>query len=197
MKEKYKLSKSETQVMNILWNMSNEEGATSAEVLECYKEPRPALTTVLTFLKRLTEKGFIRTDAVQLRAQCRAAAHLHDGIHRFQGVQQLHMLDLQSQLPAMADDALPLGGYSTSFNRSVNSDDLFIIIVYVRTRAISCRWTGGVRTAILRLLVWATTTMSGSFCPDVHCRGDAHHAGSHIHLSSDGVRPPTHHHVSS
>ena len=54
MKEKYKLSKSETQVMNILWNMSNEEGATSAEVLECYKEPRPALTTVLTFLKRLT-----------------------------------------------------------------------------------------------------------------------------------------------
>jgi predicted transcriptional regulator len=62
MKEKYKLSKSETQVMNILWNMSNEEGATSAEVLECYKEPRPALTTVLTFLKRLTEKGFIRTE---------------------------------------------------------------------------------------------------------------------------------------
>lgn len=41
--------------MNILWNMSNEEGATSAEVLEC-------LTTVLTFLKRLTEKGFIRTE---------------------------------------------------------------------------------------------------------------------------------------
>ena len=51
------LTKSETQVMNILWDMGR--GACVADVLEHYVEPRPAYTTVATFLKILEQKGFV------------------------------------------------------------------------------------------------------------------------------------------
>lgn len=51
------LTKSETQVMNILWDMGR--GACVADVLERYAEPRPAYTTVGTFLKILEQKGFV------------------------------------------------------------------------------------------------------------------------------------------
>ena len=51
------LTKSETQVMNILWDMGR--GACVADVLERYAEPRPAYTTVATFLKILEQKGFV------------------------------------------------------------------------------------------------------------------------------------------
>ena len=51
------LTKSETQVMNILWNMGR--GACVADILERYSEPRPAYTTVATFLKILEQKGFV------------------------------------------------------------------------------------------------------------------------------------------
>jgi len=61
MKEKKLLTRVETQVMNILWSLPD-GGVTSAEVMECHPEPKPAMTTLLTFLKRLTEKGFVHTD---------------------------------------------------------------------------------------------------------------------------------------
>lgn len=61
MKEKKLLTRVETQVMNILWGLSD-EGVTSAEMMKHYPEPKPAMTTLLTFLKRLTEKGFVRTE---------------------------------------------------------------------------------------------------------------------------------------
>lgn len=61
MKEKKLLTRVETQVMNILWSLSG-EGVTSAEMMDHYPKPKPAMTTLLTFLKRLTEKGFVRTD---------------------------------------------------------------------------------------------------------------------------------------
>ena len=48
------LTKSETLVMNILWEMGR--GASVADVLERYAEPRPAYTTVL---KSLEQKGFV------------------------------------------------------------------------------------------------------------------------------------------
>ncbi len=51
------LTKSEMQVMNILWDM--QRGACVADVLEHYNEPRPAYTTVATFLKILEQKGFV------------------------------------------------------------------------------------------------------------------------------------------
>lgn len=62
MKEKIQLTKAEAQVMNVLWSLPTDEGVTSAEVMEHYDEPKPAMTTLLTFLKRLTEKGIVRTE---------------------------------------------------------------------------------------------------------------------------------------
>ena len=51
------LTKSEMQVINILWDM--QRGACVADVLARYDEPRPAYTTVATFLKILEQKGFV------------------------------------------------------------------------------------------------------------------------------------------
>ena len=61
MKEKRQLTKAETQVMNALWSLPT-EGATSAEIMELMPEPKPAPTTLLTFLKILREKGFVVTE---------------------------------------------------------------------------------------------------------------------------------------
>ena len=58
MKEKKQLTKAETQVMHALWSLPK-EGATSAEIMERMPEPKPALTTLLTFLKILKDKGFV------------------------------------------------------------------------------------------------------------------------------------------
>lgn len=62
MKARKQLTKAETQVMNVLWDLRAKQGATSSEVMEQYAEPKPAMTTLLTFLKRLTEKGIVRTE---------------------------------------------------------------------------------------------------------------------------------------
>lgn len=51
------LTKSEMQVMNILWDLGR--GACVNDVLARYDEPRPAYTTVATFLKILEQKGFV------------------------------------------------------------------------------------------------------------------------------------------
>ena len=51
------LTKSEMQVMNILWDLGR--GACVNDVLAHYQEPRPAYTTVATFLKILEQKGFV------------------------------------------------------------------------------------------------------------------------------------------
>ena len=51
------LTKAEMQVMNILWSMG--KAADVHEVVARYDEPRPAYTTVSTFLKILTTKGFV------------------------------------------------------------------------------------------------------------------------------------------
>ena len=62
MKDK-RLTKAETQVMNVLWSLPNSEGR-SAEIMEQMSEPKPALTTLLTFLKILKEKGFIMAEKI-------------------------------------------------------------------------------------------------------------------------------------
>ena len=61
MKEKKQLTKAETQVMNVLWSLPDEQGR-SAEIMERMPEPKPALTTLLTFLKILKEKGFVAAE---------------------------------------------------------------------------------------------------------------------------------------
>ena len=51
------LTKGEMQVMNILSDM--QRGACVADILAQYPEPKPAYTTIATFLKILTQKGFV------------------------------------------------------------------------------------------------------------------------------------------
>ena len=61
MKDKSQLTKAETQVMNALWSLPQGQGR-SSEIMEHMPEPKPALTTLLTFLKILKEKGFVATE---------------------------------------------------------------------------------------------------------------------------------------
>jgi len=51
------LTKSEMQVMNILWDL--DRGACVNDILAQYPDPKPAYTTIATFLKILTQKGFV------------------------------------------------------------------------------------------------------------------------------------------
>lgn len=50
------LSKKEEQVMKYLWKL---ERAFMKDLLDAYPEPKPAVTTVATLLKRMTDKGFV------------------------------------------------------------------------------------------------------------------------------------------
>ena len=59
--DKKQLTKAETQVMNVLWSLPEGQGR-SAEIMEGMPEPKPALTTLLTFLKILKEKGFVTAE---------------------------------------------------------------------------------------------------------------------------------------
>ena len=51
------LTKAEMQVISALWDMPN--GGCIHDIIEKYPEPRPAYTTVSTFLKILFNKGFV------------------------------------------------------------------------------------------------------------------------------------------
>ena len=51
------LTKVEFDVMNILWDI--EGGACAWDILEHYEDPKPAYTTIATYLKVLYEKGFL------------------------------------------------------------------------------------------------------------------------------------------
>ncbi len=57
-KEKhYTLTKSEMAVMNIVWSLGR--ACDIHQIIERYPEPKPAYTTVATFLKILTTKKFV------------------------------------------------------------------------------------------------------------------------------------------
>src|SRR5829696_6481593 len=51
-----KLSKTEEQVMEIIWAG---EKIFLKDIMESYPEPKPATTTVATLLKRMQDKGFV------------------------------------------------------------------------------------------------------------------------------------------
>lgn len=59
MKETKLLTRSEFQVMTILWNLPGQSGCTG-DLLAHYKDPKPAYTTLATFLKILNNKGFVK-----------------------------------------------------------------------------------------------------------------------------------------
>ena len=51
------LTKAEMQVMSALWDMP--DGGCIHDIIEKYPEPKPAYTTISTFLKILLNKGFV------------------------------------------------------------------------------------------------------------------------------------------
>jgi len=50
------LSKSEEQLMQILWKQKR---AFMKDLIEAYEDPRPAPTTIATLLKRMQDKNFV------------------------------------------------------------------------------------------------------------------------------------------
>ena len=77
MKENKTLTKAETQVMNALWSLPDGQGR-SAEIMEGMPEPKPALTTLLTFLKILKDKGFITAEKIGKGQLFKAAVSRND-----------------------------------------------------------------------------------------------------------------------
>jgi BlaI family transcriptional regulator, penicillinase repressor len=51
-----KLSKSEEQLMELIWQ---QEKVFMKDIIELYPEPKPAATTIATLLKRMQDKGFV------------------------------------------------------------------------------------------------------------------------------------------
>ena len=51
------LTKAEMQVMNALWEFP--DGACVHDIISRYPEPKPAYTTIATFMKILLNKGFV------------------------------------------------------------------------------------------------------------------------------------------
>lgn len=51
-----KLSKSEEKIMGYLWQLKR---ASLKEIINCYPDPKPAMTTVATLLKRMVDKAVI------------------------------------------------------------------------------------------------------------------------------------------
>lgn len=75
--KKWMLTKSEMQVMQILWSLPEQRGM-AVDIMQGYDEPRPALTTLLTFLKILGEKGFISAEKVGRKHVFSALVSLDD-----------------------------------------------------------------------------------------------------------------------
>ncbi len=60
MNKKKSLTRSEFRVMDHLWRMPG-GGAFIGQILADYPEPKPAYTTLATFLKILSAKGFVKS----------------------------------------------------------------------------------------------------------------------------------------
>lgn len=54
------LTRSEFQVMKVLWTLPKSSGFVN-DILKEYPEPKPAYTTLSTFLKILKEKGIVKS----------------------------------------------------------------------------------------------------------------------------------------
>ena len=57
--EERQLTKAEMEIMDVLWSAPR-EGLTTHQIIEQYPEPKPAYSTIATFLKILTNKSFIQ-----------------------------------------------------------------------------------------------------------------------------------------
>lgn len=62
-KEERTLTRAEMEIMNILWDAGGP--MTTHAIIAKYPEPKPAYSTVATFLKILTTKGFVNFRKVE------------------------------------------------------------------------------------------------------------------------------------
>ena len=88
MKDKKQLTKSETQVMKALWELPGSQGY-SSEIMASLPEPKPAPTTLLTFLKILKDKGFVSSVK-------KGKAHLFTAIVKREEYMRLYMEDVKN-----------------------------------------------------------------------------------------------------
>ena len=58
-KDNQTLTRVEMEIMNRLWAM-NEPSVSVRQLLAEYPDPKPAYTTLGTYMKILTEKGFVK-----------------------------------------------------------------------------------------------------------------------------------------
>jgi len=49
--------------MNVLWGLPSQQGFIQ-DIIDQYPEPKPAYTTILTFMKILTDKGFVKPEKI-------------------------------------------------------------------------------------------------------------------------------------
>ena len=54
-----KMTQHEKQIMGLLWSMEKQK-ATITELLSVFPDPKPAYTTLATFLRIMTQKGFVK-----------------------------------------------------------------------------------------------------------------------------------------
>lgn len=59
-KDNHTLTRVEMEIMNHLWEMKKPTSV--RELLETYDEPKPAYTTIGTYMKILTQKGFVKPE---------------------------------------------------------------------------------------------------------------------------------------
>jgi len=88
MKDHKQLTKSETQVMKALWELPGSQGY-SSEIMSRLPEPKPAPTTLLTFLKIWKDKGFV--ESVK-----KGKAHLFTAIVKREDYMRHYMADVKS-----------------------------------------------------------------------------------------------------
>lgn len=60
MKDKRLLTRSEFQIMHYLWSLPGQSGYTG-DIVKSFDDPKPAYTTIATFLKILAQKGFVKS----------------------------------------------------------------------------------------------------------------------------------------
>lgn len=66
------LTKAEFDVMSVLWDINH--SATVNDILERFAEPKPAYTTVATYMKLLLEKGYV--DYFKMKGEGKAKIYL-------------------------------------------------------------------------------------------------------------------------
>lgn len=76
------LTKAEEQVMQVIWNVGQ---GFANEIMAAYPEPKPAYNTVLTIIKILEKKGFVKHETFCRAHRYSPAVSREEYSHRYLG----------------------------------------------------------------------------------------------------------------